>query len=117
MTLLEELQGIALEADKGRDLARGHYLGRSEENHFRFHCQNALYLIAEALAISSLPVEETKISVDAELRAEHLKALKTLLAQIASDTTDSIRKWETPLNTLIDKILAAQDHPGSTIPD
>ncbi len=64
-----QLAGIAGEADKGRDMARGDEEiefapGSKSDAFYLWHCQNALYLIAEALAVSALPEERTEIRVD-----------------------------------------------------
>ncbi len=56
----EKLKRITRTADISRDRARM-TREKSEENateRYLFHCQNALYLIAEALAVDALPAVE-----------------------------------------------------------
>jgi len=59
----ENLKGIAREADIGRDLARtGREVSQEDDTaRYLWHCQNALYLIAEVLAITALPGFEATI--------------------------------------------------------
>ncbi len=112
----ERLKGIARESDTGRDLARGEHKGLSETDHYLFHCQNALYLIAEAVAVSAMPAVEPVIE-EPEPRVTHAEAMQALLGLISADTDGSVRDWKIPINALLRRVEASQEAPGSTNSD